>query len=189
MFDIIKNKDLASAARKKGFDVLVLDEDIAVVSANKDSELRKKIAIERKSGKIVAVLGSDDEINRLALRLGIDFLLSPEFARKKDFFDYRNSGLNQVLCKEAAENNIAVAFNFSDILKLDKEEKAMRLGRMMQNVRLCRKFHVSMILATFASSESDLRTPKELISFGISIGMTRADAEKAINQTGKTASG
>ena len=185
MFDIIKNKGLVSAAREKGFDVLVLDEDIAVVSADRDSELRKKIAHERKSGKIIAVLGSDDEINRLALRLGIDFLLSPEIARRKDFFDYRNSGLNQVLCKEAAENNIAVAFNFSDILNLDNETKALRLGRMMQNVRLCRKFHVPMILATFASSESELRTPRELVSFGISIGMTRADAEKALNHMGK----
>jgi RNase P/RNase MRP subunit p30 len=42
-----------------------------------------------------------------------------------------------------------------------------------------------MILATFASSESELRTPKELVSFGISIGMTRADAEKALDHMGK----
>jgi RNase P/RNase MRP subunit p30 len=83
---------------------------------------------------------------------------------------------------------IAVAFNFSDILNLDNESKALRMGRMMQNVKLCKKFHVSMILATFASKESELRTPRELISFGVSIGMTEADAKKAINQIGKIAS-
>jgi len=186
MFDIIKNRNLADKARKKGFeDAFVIDEDIAIITESDIKELRKKILNERKTGRIIAVLGNNDEINRFVLKLNIDFILSPEYIRKRDFPDYRNSGLNQVLCAEAARSNIAIAFNFSDILHLSGEEKAIRLGRMMQNARLCRKFNVPMILATFASSEDELRIPEELISFGLSLGMSRIDAEKALNQIRK----
>jgi len=186
MLDIVNDDKLAAAAMKKGFDnVFVMGRDIALISSSNIAEIRKLVSREQKSGRIIAVLGNNDEINRAVLRLKIDFILSPEHARKKDFADYRNSGLNHVLCREAAEKNIAVAFSLSDILRLDGEEQAMRLGRMTQNVRLCLKFKTPMILATFASSESELRTPHELVSFGMSLGMPRADAEKALNQISK----
>jgi len=186
MFDIVNDGKLAAAARKKGFeDVFVMNKDITLISSGNISEFRKLISREKKSGGIIAVLGNDDELNRSVLRMDIDFLLSPENIRRRDFPDYRNSGLNHVLCKEAAEKNIAIAFNFSDILNLQGEDKSLRLGRMMQNVKLCLKFKVPMILATFASAESELRSPDEIISFGISIGMSRIDAEKALNQISK----
>ena len=182
MFDIVKDEKLAEKAKKKGFeDVFVMDKDINLISSGNLAEIRKIIAKEIKSGRPIAVLGNNDEINRAVLRLNIDFILSPEYIRRKDFPDYRNSGLNQVLCKEAAEKNISIAFNFSDILALSGEERAIRLGKMTQNVKLCMKFKVPMILATFASSESELRTPHELISFGISLGMFQVDAKKALN--------
>src|SRR3989344_8700756 len=58
----------------------------------------------------------------------IDIIASLERSSGNDFMHYRNSGLNQVFCKLAKKNNIAVGFNFSDILK-DKPN----IGRMMQN--------------------------------------------------------
>ena len=181
MFDIVKSRELVKHARGKGFeDFFAVDGDIVIVNEYDAEKLRKEISNARKKGRIVAVLGNNDEINKIAINCMADILLSPEFTRRRDFPDYRNSGLNQVLCREAARNNTAIGFNFSDILHLEGKDRALRLGRMIQNVRLCRKFHVPMILATFAETENELRTSDELISFGVSIGMPRNDAEKAL---------
>src|SRR3989338_11038963 len=54
--------------------------------------------------------------------------------QKRDFIHFRNSGLNQVLCKLAKKNNIAVAFNFNLVLNNDEMSRSQILGRMMQNV-------------------------------------------------------
>lgn len=188
MIDIIKNKDLVEEVVNKGFEKALLigedsENDIILIRARERSELRNKIMNARKTGKAIAVLGDNDDVNRFAIESKINIFLSPEFTRKTDFPDYRNSGLNQVTCKKARENNTAIAFNFSDILNLEGEARASRLGRMMQNVKLCRKFKVKMILATFANEKSELRTPKELMDFGISIGMTADDARKALEWT------
>ena len=185
MIDIIRNKDIVKEAISKGFETAFLikedDGDIILIRARERAELRNKIMNAKKLGKAIAVLGDNDDVNRFAAESKINLFLSPEFIRRTDFPDYRNSGLNQVLCKKAKENNVAIAFNFSDILNLKGEVRALRLGRMMQNVKLCRKFKVTMVIATFANEESELRTPKELMDFGISIGMTAEDSRKALN--------
>jgi len=181
MFDIVKRKELVRHAHEKGFeDFFIVNEDILLISESDTKKLRKEILDARKKGQIVVVLGNNDLVNRFAIESKVDILLSPEFARKKDFPDYRNSGLNQVLCREAAENNVAIGINLSDILHLEGIEKSLRLGRIMQNVRLCIKFHVPVILATFAEIEAELRNSDELISFGISLGMSRKEAEDAL---------
>lgn len=106
----------------------------------------------------------------------IDLVVSLERSSGRDFMHYRNSGLNQVLCKLAKRNNIAIGFNFNDILK-DKPN----MGRMIQNIRLCRKYKVRMVLASFASNVYEMRNPKDLMSFGISLGMTEKDAKDAVS--------
>ena len=106
----------------------------------------------------------------------IDMVVSSERISGKDFIHYRNSGLNQVLCKLAKKNNITLGFNFNDILK-----GKPNMGRMMQNVRLCRKYKVRMVLASFASSIYEMRNPKDLMSFGKCIGMTDKEAKDAVS--------
>ena len=106
----------------------------------------------------------------------IDVVVSLERASGNDFIHYKNSGMNQVLCKLAKKNGIAIGFNFNDIL-IGKPF----IGRMMQNVRLCRKYKVNMILASFASNIYEMRNPRDLISFGRCIGMTDKEAKDAVS--------
>ena len=87
----------------------------------------------------------------------VDVLVSPEKIAKNDYLHYRNSGLNHVLCKLAKKNNIAIGLNFNDVLHSKGEERARLLGRMMQNVRLCRKYRIMMIFASFARNFYDMR--------------------------------
>ena len=105
-----------------------------MISVKTVSELRKEL---NKSKSRIVILGGDDKINRAAVESKKTFLLvSPERFVNKDYMHSRNSGLNQVLCKLASRNNVAIGFDFC--LVYNSKNRGLVLGRMMQNVRLCR---------------------------------------------------
>lgn len=150
---------------------------IEIIKAASPLDLEKKI--NRSKQKIVVAEGS--ELNRLILEnKKVDILTGAEKSKKSDFLHYRNSGLNQVLCKLANKNNIAIAFNFNDVLIAKGTERARIMGRMMQNARLCRKYNVKMIIASFASNKFELKNANDLISFGTVIGMTPKEAKESL---------
>ena len=105
----------------------------------------------------------------------VNVLLSPEKNREKDFIHYRNSGLNQVLCNLAKRNGIAIGFDFNNVLNAQNKEEI--LGRMMQNVRLCRKYKIRMLIFDLTNE----RSKEELRSFCVVLGMTPGEAKGAVN--------
>ena len=134
----------------------------------------------------IIVLGSTDDINRMALEdRRVDLLLCPEETRKKDFMKWRNSGLNHVLCKLANKNNIKIGISFSRLNRMGSEEKSLKIGKIMQNIRLCRKYKVKLILASFAESESDLLSSYEMKSIGFVLGMTPQQVNESLENAGE----
>ena len=85
-----------------------------------------------------------------------------EKSSKKDKTHYRISGLNQVLCKLAASNNITVGFSFSELLHASPRERKVLLGRMMQNMRFCKKYKVKTLFASFAKKPFEMRNERDL---------------------------
>jgi RNase P/RNase MRP subunit p30 len=149
-----------------------------------DKEFEEKLRIKTKLVKILEVTpsnfrkiiqnasppiiiqGGDLKINRLALEnKKVDILLSPEKNTKKDNLHYRASGLNHILCKLAHKNNIVIGFNFSELLNSKSSERAKILGRMLQNAKLCKKYKVNTVFATFAKDKYELRSKAILDSF------------------------
>lgn len=111
-----KNKEIESTAKKLGFDKVIFMKEVieasdfnnienyeyVLINVNETAKMRQFIdkAIARK--KTIIMQGKDDSFNRAALETKrIFMLLSPEAAATRDFMSYRNSGLNQVLCKIA----------------------------------------------------------------------------------------
>ncbi len=130
------------------------------------------------------VEGISEEKNRKAIEnKQVDILVAPERAGKKDSLNQRGSGLNHVLCKLAHENDVAIGFSFSDVLSA--KQRSVVLGRMMQNVRLCKKYKVRMVLASFAQSPWEMRHAYDLLAFGMVLGMTPKEARQALNFTKK----
>lgn len=129
------------------------------------------------------VVGGTDKTNRKAVEnKKIDILLSPEKGRKNDFLHSRNSGLNHILCKLAKENDIAIGFSFRDVLNAkNSKERSKLIGRMQQNVRFCRKFKTKIVLASFAKNKYEMRNAKDLLAFAQVLGMTPAEAKKALS--------
>lgn len=93
-----------------------------------------------------------------------------------DGMHQRHSGLNQVLCKLMAENNVIYGISFSKIWGLDIIERSGHLGRIMQNIKLCQKYKVNMILASFAGNPDQMRNPSDLESFLRLLGVKNAKA-------------
>ena len=119
-------------------------------------DLRKKI--NDSTGKII-IQGGELDINRFAVEnKKIDILLSPEKNSRKDLMFSRRSGLNQVLCKLAAKNDVAIGFDFSYLLNSSGKQRARILGRMKQNVKFCKKYGVKMIFSSFARTKYELRS-------------------------------
>jgi len=98
----------------------------------------------------------------------------------RDSMHHRNSGLNQVLCKLANKNNIMMGFSFSSILNTEGIIRSQILGRMMQNIKLCRKYKVKIIVASFAEKPYDMRPNHDLKSVFISLGMHPKEAKDSL---------
>jgi len=124
-----------------------------------------------KQGYFNIVIGGDELINRKALEnRHIQMLLNAE-PEEEDFMHFRNSGLNQVLAKLAKKNNIAIGFSFNKILKLNNEDKIDLLGKVMQNIMLCNKYKVKMVIVNFINNELDERNVNDIRDLGLTLGM------------------
>jgi RNase P/RNase MRP subunit p30 len=105
----------------------------------------------------------------------VDVIFGLETQAKKDSNHYRNSGLNHILAAIAAETGKKLAFSFSSVMHSRNPEQV--LGRMMQNVEICRNCKAGMVVASFAARPSELKCSKDLESFGKMIGMTGAESK------------
>lgn len=101
--------------------------------------------------------------DRTAFENGVNMIYYLEFSKRNDFIFHRNSGMNQVLAKIAKDKGITIAFSFSDWKKA--LNKASVLGRMQQNFRLCRKYKVKTLVASFAKTPEELADETVLKSF------------------------
>jgi len=156
-----------------GFDKVM---NVNLIEFNTKKDLQKKLSQEK---GLRVVLGSRN--NRTAIESKkIDVLLSPERGIKKDSFHHRNSGLDHAICTLAKKNNITIGFNFNDVLTSQGVLRAEKLGRMMQNVRLCRKHKIRMLIGSFAQNKWQMRSRNDLISFGIVLGMHPEEAQKSL---------
>lgn len=178
-----RNKQIEAIAKEKGFSRMFFVREISKIedfnSFNKEQEfydaclireknlglLRKFIDKAKNYFTHVLVLGVSDEVNRAALEHKKVFaLVAPEYQRTYDFLYQRNSGLNHVLCKIAKKNNKPIVFRFSDVQGRE-EQKALVLGRMAQNLRLCKKYSIDYIFANFSSDPEKILNFKQLKIF------------------------
>ena len=129
-----------------------------IIDTDNLNDARKKIEIKAKEGSKVIVKGMDDSFNRKILEnKKVNILLSPEHGYKKDKLKQRDSGLNHILCRIAQQNSISIGIDFQEILnKRDegKKQLAEHLARIMQNIKLCRKSKVKMILMNTAGRDN-----------------------------------
>lgn len=188
--------EIEAWAKQLGFDKLYFVKEISVLSEIKKDESYDVVLIKTAEPEMlrrmldkasscfseIFVLGMNDKINRATLESKkTKALVSPEYERKHDYITHRNSGLNQVLCKIAHDNDKAIIINFKDILQKKGKEKAILLGRIIQNIRLCRKYDVKLKIATFSSAKDEMRSSFDLKSFCSAIDASTLQVKKIIS--------
>jgi hypothetical protein len=100
-----------------------------------------------------------------------DIIFEFEQERRKDSTHFRHAGLNQVLLKLMKQKKVAYGLSFAQLLHVSQEERAKIIGRMLQNIRLCRKYKVPVVVASFARKPSEMRDHKDLLAFARTLGL------------------
>lgn len=140
------------------------------------NEARKQIQRLKKENKNaeIVVQAQNPEFNRKILEnKDVDILLSPELHNRKDKLKERDSGLNEILCRIAAKNNIRIGINIEELKNKDKKEKAIILARLMQNIMLCKKTGTELVILGKYDK-------KDAFSFLLSLGCSITQAKKAV---------
>tara|TARA_Y100000310_G_scaffold340071_2_gene434670 strand:- start:347 stop:739 length:393 start_codon:yes stop_codon:yes gene_type:complete len=119
------------------------------------------------------IQGKDISFNRIALENKNTETLILSHTNKHDRLNQRDSGLNQVLCKIALENNITLAIDMKELSETkDKKSKAIILSRIIQNIKLIKKYKNKFKLINYKNKE-------QAFSFLLSLGLPTNLAKKA----------
>jgi RNase P/RNase MRP subunit p30 len=123
-----------------------------------------------KESKLMVAKSSGDDRMLLESRQ-IKLIFGFEELFKKDTLLQKSSGLNHILCNVAKENNCTVGFSYSSLFRKTGQESALIMGRMMQNIRLCRKYNVKTVIGCFSHNPFDLRSGYDLAHLFKQLGM------------------
>jgi len=146
-----------------------------IINTPNFSQARKQIQQLKKDNQPIIIQAQDDNFNRKILEIkDVDILLSPEQHNRKDYMKQRDSGLNEILCKIAKQNNIKIAINLKDIQKLPQKRKAIILARIKQNIILCKRTKTQIIVL-----DKEKFTKQEVISFFLTLGASTSQAKEA----------
>ncbi len=147
-----------------------------MITTNNIEQAKKMIKKEQEAGiKPIIVKAQDDAFNRKMLECGhFDILLSIEAGERKDSLKQSDSGLNEIVARIAAKNGVAIGIDISEISKLDKKEKAKRIARIKQNIKICRKSKTKLKIINYKDESS-------AFSFMISLGASSQQAKEAIS--------
>ena len=151
--------------KKTNFEHAKVSMGINILNAN-SNEIRKIINKYRDKSNYISCLGGDLKINRSVCEsYRIDVLSRPYYKR-------RDSGMNHVLAKEAARNNVAIELCFRDILNNYLRYRANVISSFKEILMFHRKFKFPLILTTDSKSLYDVRSTRDILTFFKSIGFT-----------------
>ena len=119
-----------------------------------------KINSKFKNGELFIAIKSSVKDREIIENQKANLIFGFEENSKRDFLHQRGSGLDHILCKLVHENNVIIGLSLNSILNSDN--KNIIFGRMMQNIRLCDKFKVKILIGSFSQSPYRMRSPQDL---------------------------
>ena len=166
------------------FDILNDSSNIIIkkcieISCKNPEDLRKKVQKSRRKADILMVRGGDLKINRAACEdQRVDVLSQPYRSR-------RDTGLNHVLARKAAENSVAIELNLKILFKTNLRYRYRVISQFRHIIELQRKFKFPLIITTNANSKYDLRSPQDIFALARCFQMTFEELFDAISETPK----
>ena len=174
MLDIVfprnNEKELAEMAASLGYDEIVFayDEQHLPRENFEFRKLKTRIAVLNpknplKARKNADMLVADKDARHCLEKTDIDIVFGLEAKEKRDFMKQRNSGLNHILCAIASRRGKTYGLDFRDVLMA--KNRADIIGKMMQNMMLCRKYRVRTIIFSGATEPFEMRNYRDMKSF------------------------
>lgn len=153
-------------------EIIDFDYTLEIKSTN-INEIRKNVNNFRNRASCITVVGGDLKVNRAVLEnIKIDVLSKP-------YLNRYDAGINHVLSKEAARNNVAVELCFKDILKSYLAPRAKIISNFRDIYTLYRKFDFPLILSSGAQSIFDLKTAHDFAAVFKQTGLTQDEIDKS----------
>ncbi len=164
MFDVVLGgEEFVDMAEKLGYSTLIFaspDGEFATSSGNikhallitssKKDDVVRAVARAQREKILTIVRAHDDDFNRFVVeKTAADFLLDPEHFHKTDHLHFRRSGLDQVLCAAAAKNKKTILSSLPS--------NSIILGRMVQNMMLCKKYGVDYQIVSLAQHPLEMK--------------------------------
>ena len=137
----------------------------------------KKLLNRRREFDLLLVRGGMNFMNRIAVEnRGVDILTHPDYERK-------DCGINHVLARLAKENEVAIEINFREVLNSEGLTRKNVLANHMEIIRLYKKFKFPLIISSGALSHWQIKDPKVLISYLVTLGLEMKEAKEALSVT------
>src|SRR3989344_7076646 len=157
-----KSKELEQRSKEYGFtNTFFFNDNFVFLQEKNEKKLLQAAKEAKRKGKMAVYQPDTEDMLRFALeKTQIDIIIGVEYVHNSDGLHYVRSGLDQVLCAIAKENNKTIAFSFKDILISKK--RAQLLARMRLNISLCEKYKILMLFSNFSREAEDMRTAKDL---------------------------
>ena len=150
-----------------------LNFETGIIVKNQDAN---KIKI---NSKLIIAKSSDKDRFLIESRK-VKLIYGFEELGRKDYLHQRASGLNHIMCGLAKKNNITIGFSYSSLLNNDANSPVL-IGRMAQNIKLCRKYKVKTIIGSFAENPFNLRAPHDLFNLFKIFGMDERNVKSSFS--------
>lgn len=142
------------------------------IVAKNQNEARKIANKFRSKSNYISCLGGDLKLNRgICENVKMDVLSRPYYKR-------HDSGMNHVLAKLAAKNNVAIELCFRDILNQHLKYRANAIASFKEILKFHRKYNFPIILTTDTKYIYDVRTTRDIVAVFKSIGFTNEELYK-----------
>ncbi len=142
------------------------------VNAANPRLLKSRISSLRSRFPFILVHTSSDEVIRAACEdPSVDVLVPSDEARRP---------LGIAAAKAAEQNQVAVGFDLSPLIRFRGSSRSRWLDIQSRNIDLARKFDLSMIITANARSHLDLRSPRDLMAMAEVAGIEPSEARAAL---------
>lgn len=157
------SEEIKDKAEEIGWTATNCELNTVFLGQDKWGELKQAVRDRREEADVLVFLGGDEELTRKVSELPqLDIILHPEKGRK-------DSGIDHVVAEQAAENSIAIGFDFSS-LRGSRKRKSHILGHWRRNLKICDKYDTPYIITSGAEDTLELRNPHDLESVINSLG-------------------
>lgn len=139
---------------------------------NQISHMAKNL---RMQYELILARGGSEDMNRAALETPeVDILVNPNLENGM-------CGINHILAKLGAKNNVAICFDLLEIIQAYKKTRANLLSGLMETARFVKKYKCPFMLSAGALGEWDMRASSELMAFGKFLGFDERQCRKALS--------